>query len=165
MLACYLIVYPFSVIICTEHLACTGRPIPSNLTAAVTGALMTDELFNTSISEVEYIYGYQLLYNNSLYSKLAMGNPLWKIKQRILAATTAGNEDFYQFVLIGAHDTTIMPMLAAMLGESWDGLWAGYASLLTFELYNTTTAGSFLVAATRFVTWIPLWMFFRSHRR
>lgn len=88
-----------------------------------------------------------MLYNNSLYSKLAMGNPLWKLKNRMLDATTATSTDtgdYYQFVLIGGHDTTIMPMLAAILGEEWDAVWASYASLLTFELYNTTTPDQYL---------------------
>jgi len=36
--------------------ACTGRPVPSNETAATPGAMMTDELFNDTIIEVTYIY-------------------------------------------------------------------------------------------------------------
>ena len=34
-----------------------------------------------------------------------------------------------------------MPLLAALFGEQWDGLWAGYGSLMSFELYNSSSVG------------------------
>ena len=123
--------------------ACTDRPLPSGATAATPGALMTDELFNASIAWAEQIWAYRALYNNSWWSKLAMGHPLWNIKTRMLAATDGG-DDFLQLVVYAAHDTTVMPMLAAIFGEEWDGLWAGYASLLSFELYQATTPGQYM---------------------
>jgi hypothetical protein len=123
--------------------ACTGRPLPSDSTAATPGALMTDELFNASIAWAETIWAYRALYNNSWWSKLAMGRPLWNIKTRMQDAADGG-DSYLQLVVYAAHDTTVMPMLAAIFGDQWDGLWAGYASLLSFELYETPTPGQHL---------------------
>lgn len=132
---------------CFETTACTDRPLPSNATGATPGALMTDQLFNASIAHAESIWAFRALYNNSWWSKLAMGHPLWNIKTRMQAAasdTDTGSNDFYQLVIYAAHDTTVMPMLAAIFGDQWDGLWAGYASLLSYELYSTPTTGTFM---------------------
>lgn len=34
-----------------------------------------------------------------------------------------------------------MPFLAAVVGDQWDGKWAPYASLITIELYESSTLG------------------------
>lgn len=42
----------------------------------------------------------------------------------------------------------IMPFLAAVLGRAWDGLWAGYASMVTIELYNSSVTNDFYIRLT-----------------
>lgn len=129
-----------TVMDCFETTVCTGRDIPDGTAETP----MTDSLFNSTIAQAEYIWSYRALYNNSWWSKLAMGQTVYYIRERMNAAMTANSanpptEDSFQFVLYSAHDTTVMPLLAALFGEQWDGLWAGYASLMSFELYNSSS--------------------------
>ncbi len=41
----------------------------------------------------------------------------------------------YRLAPAVGHDTTIMPMLAAIGGGAYDGSWAPYASLMVLETY------------------------------
>jgi len=50
---------------------CTGKQIP---VSGSSGHMITDEIFNEAIAHVEYVSAFQALYNNSEYSKLAIGN-------------------------------------------------------------------------------------------
>jgi hypothetical protein len=47
-----------------------------------------------------------------------------------------------KFALFSAHDTSLMPFLAALLGERWDGRWAGYAYMITIELYSASASSA-----------------------
>lgn len=85
----------------------------------------------------EYTYAYELLWNNSQYSKLALGNTAWHIRTYLERVINHSDKAF-KLTLFSGHDTTIMPLLASILGDSWDRKWAGYASLMTIELYNSS---------------------------
>ena len=123
---------------CMMSTVCSGRSIPT------LGPQMTDELFNNAVNYTEFQYSYKSLYNNSLYAKLALGRTAYEIRTNIEAAlnSTVNSTDYYKFALFSGHDTTIMPFLAGLLGSNWDRRWASYASMVTIEIYNSSTAGS-----------------------
>jgi len=128
----------YNVIDCFMTTVCTGREIPAN---QETGAVVTDEIFNATISQVEYTYAYNSNYNNSRFSRLGMGHTIYEMSSRMQAAIN-NEAGAIKFGLWSAHDTSIMPLLSAiMLRENgtnaWDGRWAQYAALFTIELYGT----------------------------
>lgn len=123
---------------CLMTAVCTNHSIPAN---AQTGAEFTDLTFNQTISQAEYSYAYQALHNNSFYSKIGMGQTIYDMRTRIQAAVD-GDSSALKFALWSAHDTSIMPFLAALLGDSWDRKWARYAALVSIEIYNSTVVGS-----------------------
>lgn len=104
---------------------------------------MDQAIFNATIEQVEFAYAYLSLYNDSQWAKLAMGNTAWHIRtnlEKMLNLNSATNESSmpYKLAVFAAHDTTVMPFLAAVLKHNWDGHWAGYASLVTIELYESS---------------------------
>ena len=104
------------------------------------GPQMTDDLFNAAVNYTEYQYSYKSLYNNSLYAKLALGRTAYEIRTNVESALNS--TDYYKFVLFSGHDTTLMPILAGLMGSNWDGKWVSYASMVSIEIYNSSTAGS-----------------------
>jgi hypothetical protein len=123
---------------CFLTTVCTNRQVPSGSPDTV---LMTDEIFNATIAQVEFQQSYLYLYNNSQYSKLAMGNTAWHIRnniQNILNNPTNG----LKFAMFAGHDTTIMPLLAAIQGNLWDRIWSPYASMVTIEIYKAANPSS-----------------------
>jgi hypothetical protein len=125
---------------CMMTTVCTGRPIPDG-----NGAVqMSDAIFNATIAQTEAQESYLNLYNNSEYAKLAMGNTMWHLRQNIenvvnnISGFNSGPP--YKLVVMAGHDTTIMPVLASLLGDAWDRVWPGYASLLTIELYQAANS-------------------------
>jgi hypothetical protein len=70
-----------------------------------------------------------------------MGQTIYDMRTRIQAAVD-GDSSALKFALWSAHDTSIMPFLAALLGDSWDRKWARYAALVSIEIYNSTVVGS-----------------------
>jgi len=101
---------------------------------------MTDTLFNDAVNYTETKYAYMALHDNSLYSKLALGRIAYDVRTRILPALNSTT--YNNFVLYSGHDTTLMPFLAALLGANWDMKWASYASMVSIEIYNSSTPGS-----------------------
>ena len=74
-----------------------------------------------------------------------MGNTAWHVATYLNQAIASSDpSDYKRLVMFSGHDTTIMPFLAALLGDGWDGQWAAYAALVTIELYDTVVAGGFL---------------------
>lgn len=57
-----------------------------------------------------------------------------------MSYSSAGSTTPLKFALFSAHDTSLMPFLAAVLGDVWDGRWAGYAYLVSMELYSASAA-------------------------
>lgn len=113
---------------------------------------MNQTIFDETIDQATYIYGAQLVYNDSEYSKLALGHTMWQIRERASAlrnetlglpapatppqGSTKTDLGPFKFALYAAHDTTIMPILQ-ILG-AWDGVWPPYASMINFEFYRDT---------------------------
>jgi hypothetical protein len=64
-----------------------------------------------------------------------MGNTAWHVTNNLKNALNTSNLTPLKLAVFAAHDTTIMPFLASILGDRWNGNWAGYASLITIELY------------------------------
>lgn len=73
---------------------------------------------------------------NEILSKIV---PLKDITS--LGAT--GSSDFFKVMekggiprmaLYSGHDTTVMPLLASLGDDVWDGTWAPYASMLVIEV-------------------------------
>jgi len=128
---------------CLMTTVCTNRSIPANVD---TGTPMTQSLFDQAIQYNEYIYSYQALYNNSWYSKLGMGQTVYNMRTTLEAAVN-NDANYKKFALWSAHDTSIMPMLAALIGDNWDGKWAKYAALVSFELYTPATGSTQLFRA------------------
>lgn len=134
----------YNCIDCIMTTLCTGRGIPSN---NASGDAMTQQLLTQAIDQATYIYAYQALYNNSRYSKLGMGQTTWKMRTYIEEAVN-NSEDAIKFGLWSAHDTSIMPFLAALMGDSWDQQWARYAAMVTIELYESSSGGGDLFRMT-----------------
>ncbi len=122
---------------CMMTTVCSGRAIPDGR-----GEIkMSDAIFNATIRQSEAEMAFLNLYNNSEYAKLAMGNTIWHIRKNIQNAVNnisgINSGPPYKLALFAGHDTTIMPLLAAILGPAWDRVWPGYASLLTIEVYES----------------------------
>ena len=109
----------------TAH--CNGRALPRNLDRATfERALAWDVRVHKTI--------YQ--HNNSYYSKLAMRplfQEIWSELQRVVRGD-ADEAAHRRFVLYSGHDSTLMPMLAAL--GVWDGEWSPYAAMLLLEVYK-----------------------------
>jgi len=99
-------------------------------------------------------YNYILRYNDAAYSKLAFG-PMWvDILSNILPLVpeavwggimprmkTEVRDVAPKLALFSAHDTTILPILATLGKDVWDGEeWAPYASMVVIELHQIQTA-------------------------
>jgi len=98
-------------------------------------------------------YNYILLHNDAEFSKVAFG-PLWvEILSNILPHLKFNStDDNYNFngikhndpppklSLFSAHDDTILPLLASLGEEVWDGSgWAPYASIMAIEIHEIDT--------------------------
>ncbi|KUF95362.1 Chaperone protein ClpB1 [Phytophthora nicotianae] len=86
--------------------------------------------------EVEVRQGIFLTYNDSWYAKLAM-QPLAHDMLTRLDGVLNDDPDTYKLSVTMAHDSTIMPFLAASVKENWDRLWTPYAGMLVMEVYKT----------------------------
>jgi Histidine phosphatase superfamily (branch 2) len=162
---------------CLMTTICTDRPLPTPLNDY--GRTTTDQLdddewserYGTDRFQRLYEYGvqkytYNLKANQAEYAKLGMG-PLWyEIIQQwrsvmslvpVADDNSSDNSDAHDRIpklhIISGHDTTIMPLLAALDPNLWpDSEWPSYASLLVMELWhqpddndpdNDTNGGSF----------------------
>lgn len=119
---------------CMMSTVCSNREIPS------VGPTMTSSLFEQAINYTEFKYAYLATYNKSEYSQIALGRIVYDIKTRIEYAINS--TDYNNFVLYSGHDTTIMPLLAGILGDNWDRKWASYASMVSIEIYNSSIQGN-----------------------
>lgn len=78
---------------CLMTTVCTNRDVPDG---------MTQDIFDDTVSTVEYNYAYKCLYNASQWAKLAMGEVAYDIRTRLQAAID-GDADAYSFVLYGTR--------------------------------------------------------------
>jgi len=118
---------------CFMTTACTGRPIPRE--DQYGSVVLTQQIFDRSIEYMEFVYAYMSLYDGARYSKLSMSNTAYRTRERLWGAIR-GDDSALKFVLYAGHDTTLSALLAALLGDKWDGRWPPYAAMLSFELYS-----------------------------
>ena len=81
-----------------------------------------DQIFNLTVQHVEESFARVALFNNSYWSKMAMQKLTNEMRDEIIKSVK-NDEDARKFMLYGAHDTTLMPFLAALLGENWNRKW------------------------------------------
>jgi ubiquitin-like domain-containing CTD phosphatase 1 len=105
---------------------------------------MTNHLFHQIVENVEYDFANLALYDQSAYAKAAMSKLLSSVRSNIIDAMNSNNTSsipdtsHIKFALFSGHDTTLMPVLAALLEDHWDRKWAAYASMVTIELYASS---------------------------
>ncbi|ETW05799.1 hypothetical protein, variant [Aphanomyces invadans] len=113
---------------CLMTSKCTDRALPTGI---------DDDLFRRMTTREESVQIQQYLYNQSAYAQAGMAAYTKRIRDRAIAAS---RDQGPRFVLSAAHDTTIMPLLAALGGSAWLTEWVPYASHLIFELYANSTS-------------------------
>lgn len=72
----------YNLMDCFMTAVCTGRGVPEG----AADLKMTQELFDGSIKIATDAFAYLMRFNNSQWSKLAMGNTAWHVKTRLEAA-------------------------------------------------------------------------------
>lgn len=131
----------YNALDCMMTTVCTGRQLPDGTSSA----LMNETIFNATIAQVMYSEAYLNLYNDSQWAKLAMGNTAWHVRSNMEnvmynTSNSLNSSLPLKLAVFAGHDTTIIPFLASVLGDTWDKQWSGYASLVTIELYEGTAA-------------------------
>lgn len=115
-----------SVLECLSTARCNDLELPQGI---------DENTFTKTFHEVEVRQKMFLSYNNSWYAKLAM-QPLAHDMLHRLDKVLKNDSDAYKLSVTMAHDSTIMPFLAASVKENWDGLWTPYAGMLVIEVYK-----------------------------
>ncbi|GLE05258.1 hypothetical protein PINS_up014258 [Pythium insidiosum] len=116
-----------SILECLSISRCNDLPLPPGV---------DEELFTKVFSEVETREAYFLLFNDSWYAKVAMQPAVNELLVKLDAALN-GTSDAPRLSVMMAHDSTIIPMLAAIQRQHWDRKWTPYAGMLIMELYKT----------------------------
>ncbi|CEG37143.1 component of the counting factor complex [Plasmopara halstedii] len=116
-----------SVLECLSTARCNNLELPQGV---------DEDTFTKTFHEVEVRQSIFLSYNNSEYAKLAM-QPLAHDMLRRLDSVLDEDPHAYKLSVTMAHDSTIMPFLAATVKENWDRLWTPYAGMLVIEVYKT----------------------------
>ncbi len=136
-----------------KFIRCNGLPLPAG---------MTETLFQALIAQVETRKRLLLTFQESQYAKIDM-HPMWvdllhrmEGAMKMIQKRRALNHDIRRgpenlhldqdeeepsvaaapkLSITIAHDSTLMPMMAVLLGQSWNGAWTTYAGMLIFELF------------------------------
>lgn len=132
---------------CLMTTMCTDRELPDAVNDYGTGKGKKG-MFERLVDFATIRNTFHLLHNDAAYSKLAMG-PLWyeildKIKPLLDVERSNNIESFFdtmrdrgvpRFALYSGHDSTIMPLLASLGENVYDGKeWTPYASMLIVEV-------------------------------
>jgi hypothetical protein len=136
---------------CLMTTICTDRPLPASIRDYGVETIDNDDEWDAPYGPnrfqrlYEYDvqkYTYNLKANDAEYAKLGIG-PLWyeivQQLQSVMAATTTSSSVVVppKLHVISGHDTTVMPLLAALDPNLWsDTEWPAYASLLVLELWE-----------------------------
>lgn len=94
------------------------------------------------------------VYDNAAYSKLAL-TPVWRdilaniegamsVPRNASAKVCCPPRDPPTLAIYSGHDTTLMPLLASLGSDVYDGEWPPYASMMTLELYRHTKEENYL---------------------
>ncbi|GMF26046.1 unnamed protein product [Phytophthora lilii] len=116
-----------SVLECLSTTRCNDLELPPGI---------DEETFTKTYHEVEVRQGIFLTYNDSWYAKVAM-QPLAHDMLTRLNGVLNDSPDAYKLSVTMAHDSTIMPFLAASVKQNWDRTWTPYAGMLVIEVYKT----------------------------
>lgn len=104
-------------------------------------AAVSYDLYQRVVAEQTYFYGATYRFPDRISAgKVNVGLMLAEVNNFFLEAIS--NKTQIKLALWSAHDTTVMPVLAAL--GAWDGVWAPYASLITLELWKNAQ-NSFVV--------------------
>jgi len=145
---------PDSFMDCLMTTICTDRPLPDILNN-YDGSLgstpfdafveegdvkaMFERMQNVLVKNFTFPYRF----NNAAYAKLGMG-PLWKEIMTYIGPIVdstltlqEGSSPLPRLHIISGHDTTLMPILATLGEEVWDGTdWSPYASMIQIEIHQ-----------------------------
>lgn len=144
-----------NIIDCLMTTMCTDRRLPDKVNDFVPDLPGKERkgMFERLIDFATLKYSFHLKYKDALYAKLAMG-PLW---QEILTKMNGVSDifkrqpdssviDLFDSMLLSGtprlaiysgHDTTLMPLLASLGDDVWDGVqWTPYASMLVIEIHK-----------------------------
>jgi hypothetical protein len=121
-----------TVLECLSTARCNDLELPNGI---------DEDKFTKVFSEVEARQQLFLTYNNSWYAKTAMQPLVREILGRLDLALE-GSPGAPKLAITMGHDSTIMPFMAAIVKENWDGKWTPYAGVLSMELYKLKS-GSF----------------------
>ncbi|KAH9101287.1 hypothetical protein LEN26_015801 [Aphanomyces euteiches] len=111
---------------CLMIARCNNIPLPAGT---------TPKIFDGLIGQVQTRKKIILTYQDAWYAKVDMHRMWVDVLDRIDAAISSPAKTPKLFLTVG-HDSTIMPMMAVLLGDSWDGAWTTYAGTLVIELYK-----------------------------
>ncbi|CAG5125899.1 unnamed protein product [Candidula unifasciata] len=118
--------------------ACHNTQAPCN----TQGKCITAKIVESIWESVDYQS--ICFHRNKNYKKYAQANThglLYRIAKSMNSA--AFNGTVQKFHLYSGHDTTISPLITAL--ELDDAVWPGYASRLTFELYQRQSTGEHFI--------------------
>ena len=86
----------------------------------------------------EFDYQYKVMYSvpdPQTYARAGIGFLLSEMVDVMLDVVhNSTTSPQYQMTLWSGHDTTLVPILAAL--NQWDGIWAMYASQMQWEIYR-----------------------------
>ncbi|GMH94196.1 hypothetical protein TrVE_jg1257 [Triparma verrucosa] len=131
---------------CQMTSICTDRSLPPSLSDFVSD---DDSSFFTKIYDhASWQLAYVYQYNSNAHAKLSMSPLLREIVVTSLTPSLSSSsksdmlgKGFPLLSVYSGHDTTIMPVLAAL--NIWDGQWAPYASLISIETYHVTQSNDY----------------------
>jgi len=140
---------------CLMTTMCTDRPLPDavNDYQAPGNRSLHEHEEEEEKGWFERLYDFDVeLYVNNLkandaeYSKLSMG-PLWyEIMKNIypfISENESTGEKDVKLAVFAGHDTTIMPLLAALSPDLWpDNDWPPYASMVLLEIHEVNIDGN-----------------------
>ncbi|EQC31670.1 hypothetical protein SDRG_10835 [Saprolegnia diclina VS20] len=115
---------------CLMTQRCTDRILPNG---------MDHDLYLRSVSHEEKAQLFQYLYKNSAYARTGMATFIARIRTRLQAAIAGYGP---RLILSAVHDTTLMPLLAALGGDTYLTEWVPYASHVGLELYYQVSTKS-----------------------
>jgi acid phosphatase len=117
-----------TVLECLSTARCNDLPLPDGV---------DEEMFTNVFREVENRQAIFLTWNESWYARTAM-QPLMSELFDTINLALHDKPLSPKLAITMGHDSTLMPLLAAILRNNWDRKWTPYAGMAIFETYKTT---------------------------
>ncbi|OQS07903.1 hypothetical protein THRCLA_00102, partial [Thraustotheca clavata] len=115
---------------CLMTQRCTDRALPPNI---------TDKFFLNITSKIETSALLPYFYNGNIYARTAASRLVAQIRSRFIDAMDRQGPRFYLSIV---HDSTLMPLLAALGGSNYLTEWVPYASHVSLEVYYQNSTNS-----------------------